>query len=101
MRIAVFDYKTVPNNPTGGCHRRILSGLCREHEFTVFAAEFDNPCPKRIAYVRVPAIKRPLALLFISFHVLAPIWYWWNLTAPRSAFRPCADGGEQSAVRAT
>ena len=47
MRVAVFDYKTVPNNPTGGCHRRMLSGLCHEHEFTVFATEFDNPCPER------------------------------------------------------
>jgi glycosyltransferase involved in cell wall biosynthesis len=76
VRIAVFDYKTIPNNPTGGCNRRMLSGLCREHDFTVFATEFDNPCAERIRYVRVPAIKRPLALLFLTFHVLAPIWYW-------------------------
>src|SRR5271156_903865 len=54
----------------------MLSGLCHEHDFTVFATEFDNPCPERIRYVHVPAIKRPLALLFITFHLLAPIWYW-------------------------
>jgi glycosyltransferase involved in cell wall biosynthesis len=76
VRVAVFDYKAVPNNPIGGCHWRMLRGLCQDHEFTVFAAEFDNPCPQRIKYVHVPAIKRPLALLFITFHLLAPIWYW-------------------------
>jgi glycosyltransferase involved in cell wall biosynthesis len=75
LRIAVFDYQIKPTNPIGGCHWRMLRALCQEHEFTVFAAEFQNPCPERITYVHVPAIKRPLALLFITFHVLAPIWY--------------------------
>ncbi len=76
MRVAVFDYLAIPNNPIGGCHWRMLRGLCHEHEFTVFAAQFENPCPERIRYVHVPAIKRPLALLFITFHLLAPLWYW-------------------------
>jgi glycosyltransferase involved in cell wall biosynthesis len=75
VRVAVFDYKAIPNNPIGGCHWRMLRGLCNEYDFTVFAAEFDNPCPERIRYVHVPAIKRPLALLFVTFHMLAPIWY--------------------------
>jgi glycosyltransferase involved in cell wall biosynthesis len=75
MRIAIFDYLIKPTNPIGGCHWRMLRALCQEHEFTVFAAEFENPCPQRIHYVRVPAIKRPLALLFVTFHLLAPIWY--------------------------
>jgi hypothetical protein len=48
MRIAVFDYKVVPTNPIGSCHLRMLQGLCREHEFTVFAVEFENSCPERI-----------------------------------------------------
>jgi len=26
----------------------MLQGLCREHEFTVFAVEFENPYPERI-----------------------------------------------------
>lgn len=75
MRIAVFDYRVIPTNPIGGCHWRMLRGLCQEHEFTVFALEFDNPCPERIKFVRVPAPKRPLALCFILFHLLAPICF--------------------------
>jgi len=76
MRVAVVDYKIVPNNPIGSCHRQMLAGLCREHEFTVFAVEFDNPCPERIRFVRVPVPTKPLALLFVAFHLVAPVVYW-------------------------
>ena len=75
MRIALFDYKITSNNPIGSCHLRMLRGLCQEHEFTVFAVEFDNPCPKRIRFVRVPVPTRPLALLFIAYHLVAPVMY--------------------------
>jgi glycosyltransferase involved in cell wall biosynthesis len=75
VRIAIFDYRVVLSNPTGGCHRRLLEGLCREHEFTVFAVEFDNPCPDRISWVHVPVPTRPLALLFVAYHVVAPAAY--------------------------
>jgi len=76
MRIAIFDYKVVPTNPVGSCHRQMLAGLCQEHEFTVFAVEFDNPCPERIRFVRVPVPTRPLALLFLAYHLVAPVVYW-------------------------
>lgn len=75
MRIAIFDYRVVATNPIGSCHRRLLERLSAEHDFTVFAVEFDNPCPERIAWVRVPAVGRPLALLFLSYHLLAPLCY--------------------------
>jgi glycosyltransferase involved in cell wall biosynthesis len=75
MRIAIFDYRVTPTNPIGRCHRRMLQRLSREHDFTVFAMEFDNPCPERITWVRVPVPGRPLALLFVSFHLLAPLCY--------------------------
>jgi len=71
-----MDYKVVSNNPIGSCHRRLLAGLCREYEFTVFAVEFENPCPERIRFVRVPVPTRPLALLFVAYHLVAPIVYW-------------------------
>ncbi len=77
MRIAVFDYKVVPTNPAGSCHLHMLQGLCREHEFTVFAVEFENPCPERIRFVRVPVPTRPLALLFVAYHLVAPLAYLW------------------------
>ncbi len=76
MRIAIFDYLVTKNNAIGSCHLRILEALCLEHEFTVFAVEFENPRPDRIRWVRIPAARRPMALLFLTFHVLAPIYYW-------------------------
>lgn len=73
--IAVFDYKVKPNNPIGSLHLRMLKALCREYDFTVFAVEFENPCPERIKFVRIPAPKRPQALLFLVYHLMAPLWY--------------------------
>jgi glycosyltransferase involved in cell wall biosynthesis len=78
LRIAIFDYHVLPTNPVGGCHRRLLQGLCQEHEFTVFAAAFDNPCPDRIDWVRVPALRRPLFLLFLTFYGVAPLVFWYH-----------------------
>jgi glycosyltransferase involved in cell wall biosynthesis len=76
VRIAIFDYKVIRGNPSGSCHRRLLEGLCLEHEFTVFAVEFDsNPCPDRITWVRVPVPTRPLVLLFVTYHLVAPLAY--------------------------
>jgi hypothetical protein len=53
MRIAVFDYRVLRTNPVGSCHRALLQALCHGHDFTVFAVQFDNPCPERINRVRV------------------------------------------------
>jgi len=75
MRIALFDYLVTATNPVGGCHRRMLQGLSADHQFTVFAVEFSNPAPERIDWIRIPAPKRPLALLFVAFHLLAPLYY--------------------------
>ncbi|WP_211322024.1 hypothetical protein, partial [Brockia lithotrophica] len=77
MRIAIFDYKIIPTNPIGSCHLRMLARLCEEHEFTVFAVEFENPCPERIRFVRIPVPTRPLALLFMTYHLVAPLAYLW------------------------
>jgi glycosyltransferase involved in cell wall biosynthesis len=76
MRIALFDYRVVPTNPTGGCNLRIAKGLSDIHEFTVFAVQFENPDPTRIRWVRIPAPIRPSALLFVVYHILAPLYYW-------------------------
>jgi glycosyltransferase involved in cell wall biosynthesis len=75
VRIAVFDYKITRNNPAGSCHLAMLRALAAEHDFTVFAVEFENPCPEKIQFVHVPAPTRPLALLFVAFHVMAPVYY--------------------------
>lgn len=78
MNIAIFDYLIARNNPVGSCHLRMLESLCSQHQFTVFAVEFQNPCPERIRWVRIPAPKRPLALLYVTFHLLAPLIYAWH-----------------------
>jgi glycosyltransferase involved in cell wall biosynthesis len=75
LRIAVFDYFLTRNNPIGSCHLTMLRALASEHDFTVFAVEFENPWPQKIRWVRVPAPKRPLALLFVVYHFMAPLCY--------------------------
>lgn len=72
MKIAIVDYVVTANNPAGSCHLQMLRDLCREHEFTVFSLRFENPCPERIEWVRIPAPRRPLALLFVVYHLLWP-----------------------------
>lgn len=75
MKVAIFDYRITPTNPVGSCHRRMLSALCEEHEFVVFAPEFDNPRPDCINHVPISVPLRPLVLLFILFHLKAgPAW---------------------------
>ena len=78
MRIAIFDYKIIASNPTGNCHLTLLRSLAQEHEFTVFSVRFENPDPAAITWVRVPSPTRPLALLFVVFHLLAPLAYLWH-----------------------
>ena len=86
MRIAILDYQIVRNNPIGGCHLRVLRALAAEHDFTVFAVQFDNPWPERIEWVRIPAPLRPLPLLFLTYHVLAPIVYAFYRLRTRKRF---------------
>ncbi len=67
MKIAIFDHLVVPTNALGKCHLDILTQLADEHEFTVFAIEFDNPRPDRINFVKVPAIHFLLLPLMITY----------------------------------
>jgi glycosyltransferase involved in cell wall biosynthesis len=86
MKIALFDYIVTPENAIGKCDLAILGALCEKHEFTVFSTRFENPRPDRIGWVRVPAPQRPLALLFLVFHMLAPVWYAWHCLRYRMRF---------------
>jgi glycosyltransferase involved in cell wall biosynthesis len=72
MRIAILDYQVVPTNAIGNCDRTIIDGLADEHEFVVFALQFDNPRPDRIQFVKIPAVRKPLFALFASYHLTAP-----------------------------
>jgi len=86
MRIAVFEYEIVRTSPVGSCLLQLLRRLCDEHEFVVFAAEFDNPCPERIHFVRIPTPTRPLAFLFLSYHLLAWFYYWTSRLFQQARF---------------
>jgi glycosyltransferase involved in cell wall biosynthesis len=86
MRIAIFDYSITARNPAGSCHLALLHSLAHEHTFTVFSVEFDNPDPERIVWIRVPVPRRPLALLFVSFHLVASTLYFWHRLTTRKSF---------------
>ena len=86
MRIAVFDYRVISTNPVGGCHLRVLKGLCHLHEFTVFAVEFENPCPERIRWVKLPLPVRPYVLLYALYHLVAPLAYLYQRIARGARF---------------
>lgn len=76
-RIAICDYVVTDRSPIGSCHLALLRRLCDVIDFTVFAAEFENPRPDRIRFVRVPAPTRPLALLYIVYQIaILPIFFW-------------------------
>jgi glycosyltransferase involved in cell wall biosynthesis len=77
--IAIFDYCITPTNPAGSCHRRMIEKLADEVEFTVFAVEFDDPTGGRVRFRRIPVPLRPLALLFLTYHLVAPILYGLEL----------------------
>jgi glycosyltransferase involved in cell wall biosynthesis len=86
MRIALFDYIVTCDNAIGKCNLAILAALCEQHEFTVFSTRFENPRPERIRWVRVPAPRRPMVLLYIVFHLFAPLCYGWHRLRHRMRF---------------
>ncbi len=78
MKIAIFDHLVDESNAIGKCHLKLLSSLADEHEFTVFAINFDNPRPDHIRFVKVPGLRYPLLGLMVSFHIIAPFILWWH-----------------------
>jgi len=76
MRIAIFDYRITPNTPVGSEILQIIQSLYREHEFTVFAYEFENPNPECVEFVQIPKFTHIPILPYLIYHFLAPIYYW-------------------------
>ncbi|MEZ5261396.1 MAG: glycosyltransferase family 4 protein [Acidimicrobiales bacterium] len=76
--LAIIDYETVPTNPVGSVHRRVIAALADRYDITVFSVRFDNPRPDRVRWVRVPAVRRPLLALFCSFHLMVLLRYGWE-----------------------
>jgi glycosyltransferase involved in cell wall biosynthesis len=86
MKIALFDYVTTSSNAVGKCNLGVLRALCKDHDCTVFAVDFENPCPERIRWVRVPCPRRPLVLVFLVFHIMAPLCYLWHRFRTKARF---------------
>jgi glycosyltransferase involved in cell wall biosynthesis len=70
-RVAVFDLLFQRSNPVGSCQRLAVSALAEDYDVTVFAAAFDPPPREGIHYVKVPAPRRPIALLYCLYQVSA------------------------------
>src|SRR5882724_11130498 len=77
-RVAIFDYQITARNPIGSCHLQVLKALSDEIAFTVFAVDFENPNPGKIDWIRISVPRRPLALLFLAYHIVAPIAFLWH-----------------------
>lgn len=86
MNLAIVEYLVVWRNPIGRCHLHMISGLPSEWEITVFAVEFENPRPSQITFVKIPAIRRPMFLMHLTFHFWFPIFYWYHRTAKGKRF---------------
>lgn len=76
MRILVSDYIITKSTAIGSVNRKMVESFCSEHDFTIFAKEFDNPNPKQIKYFKLFSFKRPLLLLFFTHHIAHFIKYW-------------------------
>ena len=73
MNIAIFDYQVARGNPVGSCHLRLINGLRGRHQFVLFSVGTELPETDDLRVVKVRAPKRPLALLFVAYHLLAPV----------------------------
>lgn len=95
--VALFDYFVADPHTLsagrgkqtayGAIHFALLEALCDEFDFTVFAIDFDNPRPDRIKFVRVPGVVlKPLAVLFVTFHLSALVAYVREIIRRRKRF---------------
>lgn len=76
MRMAIFDYETVRTNPFGLGHLRCIEALGDEHDITVYSVNCAAEAHRRVRWRRVPAIRRPLAALYVTFHLAAALRLW-------------------------
>lgn len=85
-RIALFYYVIVKDNAIGMVDRTILEHLSEKYDFTVFSNRFDNPCPGRIRWIRVPCILAPSLCALVTFRLSAAALYLWHRIAGRPEF---------------
>jgi len=86
VRIAVFDYAVVEATSVGKCTLAMIRGLAPQHEFTVFSVALADDVRDRVTWVRVPAIRRPGLLLFLTYRLLATCLFWLRRLTARERF---------------
>ncbi len=86
MNVAIFDYGIDPINAIPKCNLLLTEAISPTCKVTVFSSWFSDPRTAGVRWVRVPSINRPLAALFVSFHLMAPILYLADRARHRSRF---------------
>jgi glycosyltransferase involved in cell wall biosynthesis len=86
LHIAIFDYITTRANPAGSCQRAIIEQLGRDHQITLFSVEYDSVPGVSVRWVKVPCPRRPLFVLFWTFHALAALIYFIHRVRYRRSF---------------
>lgn len=86
MNVAIFDYGIDATNAIPKCNMLVIDAISPTSDVTVFSSWFTPVRPPRVRWVRVPTVTRPLAALFVSYHLMAPIVYLIDRLTSRSLF---------------
>ncbi len=74
-KIAIFHYTLMKNNPSGLCMMNLVNSISTKYQIYIFS----NICDisgENIVHVRIPLLRRPVFVMFILFHLIAPIYYF-------------------------
>lgn len=79
IKVAVFHHNVGQRTAIGALLERLVLGLvARGFDITVYSGRGENLEPAGIHLIKIPVIKRPLVLLFISFHLISLVRYCWH-----------------------
>ena len=81
MRIAIFHHIIGAESAIGKILEELVRGLSKEVNcVTVYGSELSEHLEKneKVHLVKIPSIKRPLFLLFLTYHMFSIIRYWFD-----------------------
>lgn len=79
IKVAVFHHNVGQGTAIGALLERLVLGLvAKGFDITVYSGGGENLEPAGIHLIKIPVIKRPLVLLFISFHLISLVRYCWH-----------------------
>lgn len=77
IKVAVLDHSIGQGSAIGALLWGMVSGLvAKGYDITVYGGSWEGVEPAPVRMVRVPVIRRPLFLLFVSFHFASLARYW-------------------------